>query len=224
MRRLWLVLKMWARRLVGLNDTPESIAAGTAIGVFIALLPVYGFQMILGASIAAVARVNKVAAALPAWLTNPVTIPPVLYLQYRLGRLLIPGRDPEGMWHRIHRVNEAVAQISIWDLRNTWKGVFTALKDVGWEVLLPTLVGSLISGVVLGIVTYPLMIRAVIWYRRKREELRRRRELRLAQYLAGHVPDVPDAPESRKISGARARRAARSTRVYPPGEASPPGP
>ena len=96
LRRVRFIIYKWLRKIVRLDDSPHSIATGTAIGMFVAMLPIYGFQMITGAAIAAVARVNKLAAALSAWITNPLTIPPFLYFQYHLGRLVADSRqDPD---------------------------------------------------------------------------------------------------------------------------------
>ena len=228
MRRLWLIVKRLVRRILGLNDSPHAIAIGASAGVFIAFMPLYGFQMVLGAGLAAVVRGNKIAGALPAWLTNPVTIPPVLYAQYLLGTLFVGGAERAEVWPKIKEVGRAAGNLSVTDWKNTSREVMLHIKDLGWDVLWPTLIGCFISSVILGIVTYPLMVRAVIWFRFKREAMRERRRLRLARLRAGSAPDVPEAPaspeEARRPSAARARRAARSTRIYPPGETTPPGP
>ena len=89
-RRLKVVLRRWLRRILFQKDTPESIAAGTALGMFIALTPTVGFQMIIAIILATVARVNKVAAALLCWITNPLTMWPIYYGCYRLGLLIMP--------------------------------------------------------------------------------------------------------------------------------------
>jgi hypothetical protein len=209
MRRLWFIVRKWARKFLGLADTPESIAAGAAIGVFVGFLPLYGFQMILGACLAAVARVNKVAAILPVWLTNPVTIPPVLYAQYLLGRIFVSSRDVEGVWPKIQRVGKAAGDLSLFDLKNTWHAMLVAMKDVGWEVLWPTLIGSFISSVILGIATYPLMLRWVIWSRRRREARRSARRLRLsARGVARAAPQPPVPADAATLDDAKAGQAA----------------
>jgi hypothetical protein len=228
MRRLWLILKRLVRRILGLNDSPHAIAIGASAGVFIAFMPLYGFQMILGAGLAAVVRGNKIAGALPAWLTNPVTIPPVLYAQYLLGTLFVAGGRPEKVWPKIQEVGRAAGNLSLTDWKNTSRNVMYHVKDLGWDVLWPTLLGCFISSVILGLITYPLTVRAVVWFRFKREAIRERRRLRLAAYRAGaggaEEADRDD-PTVGRLRGLRARRAAESTRLHPPvGEEPPPGP
>lgn len=210
MRRIRFLLYKWFRRLLRHKDSPHSIAAGAAIGIFVGMLPIYGFQMITAVAVAAVARVNKVAAALPAWITNPLTIPPFLYFQYRLGRFVVGGEEVAGAWPRLQKVGEAAGRISLLDFKNTSREVFAAARALGWEVLWPTIIGGLLSGVLLGLATYPLTLRAVLWYRRKLAERRERRRQRLAAYLA----EMAEA--------ARAKAAAEGGPV--PEDLSPPGP
>ena len=131
MRRLWLIVKRLVRRILGLNDSPHAIAIGASAGVFIAFLPLYGFQMVLGAGLAAVVRGNKIAGALPAWLTNPVTIPPVLYVQYLLGTLFVGAGTRGEVWPKIKEVGRAAGNLSVTDWKNTSREVMTHVKDLG---------------------------------------------------------------------------------------------
>ena len=195
LRRVRFIIYKWLRKIVRLDDSPHSIATGTAIGMFVAMLPIYGFQMITGAAIAAVARVNKLAAALSAWITNPLTIPPFLYFQYHLGRLVAGSRQVGNVWPKLEAVGAATGRLSLLDLKNTSREVFAAARALGWEVLWPTLIGSLISGVALGLAAYPLAFRAALWYRRKRDERRARRRGRLAAYLAEKAGGGPTPEE-----------------------------
>jgi len=203
MRRVRYIFNKWLRRIVRLNDTPHSIATGFSIGVFIGMLPVYGFQMIISAAVAAVARVNKVAAIIPVWITNPLTIPPILYLQYLLGKLIVRAEDVEGVWPKIQEVGRAAGEVSLWDFKRTSGAVLAAASSLGWDVLWPTLIGCIVSGVALGLLAYPLVLRAVIWYRRRKEARRARRRERLATYLEDKAREEAAAdgkPEPESVS------------------------
>jgi uncharacterized protein (DUF2062 family) len=206
-RRVRYIFYKWLRKIVRLNDTPHSIATGASIGMFIGMLPVYGFQMIISASIAAVSRVNKIAAVVPVWITNPVTIPFVLYLQYLIGKLFLGSQDVPTAWEKISAVGRAAAEIRVMDFRATVKEFFEAAYALGPAIVWPTLLGCLISGVVMGLATYPVVLRAVLWYRRKKEERRARRRERLAAYLEE-----------------KARQEAASEGQPEPEEVAPPGP
>lgn len=63
----------------------SGVAGGLATGLFIAMTPTLGIQIVLAALAAYVLRVNVPAAVLACFVTNPVTAPIVYSLQYKLG-------------------------------------------------------------------------------------------------------------------------------------------
>jgi uncharacterized protein len=126
-------------RFIRLRGTPDEIAKGLALGVFIGLTPTLGFQMIIAIFLAILLRENKLAAALGVWITNPLTAPFIYALEYETGRLLLGlsrARFP--------------AELS-----------FSALQAMGWHVLLPLCVGSLIYGVILTPLIYAVTLRTI---------------------------------------------------------------
>lgn len=80
-------------RLWHLHRRP--IAGGVAVGLFCAFIPL-PMQMLFAAIIAIYFRVNLPLAVSLIWLTNPITIPPVFYLLYAFGSLLL-GRPPRDL-------------------------------------------------------------------------------------------------------------------------------
>lgn len=67
----------------------HSIARAAAIGVFSAFLPI-PFQMLIAAGLAIALRANIIFSVMSVWVSNPLTIPPLLYLGYRVGILILP--------------------------------------------------------------------------------------------------------------------------------------
>ncbi len=72
----------------------NSLAGGIALGVFISLTPTVGAQMIISGLAAYFLRVNIPVAVACAWITNPVTIPIIYPLEYKLGIFLFGTPDP----------------------------------------------------------------------------------------------------------------------------------
>ncbi len=66
----------------------RTVVPAFAIGVFIAFLPTPG-HTVMGALSALAFRVNIPVAALATWVSNPVTMAPMYYFAYRLGRYLL---------------------------------------------------------------------------------------------------------------------------------------
>jgi uncharacterized protein (DUF2062 family) len=69
----------------------RSIAGGLSIGVLVSMLPLPG-HTITAVLIALILGYNLGVAALGAWFNTPLTMLPVFYFEYRLGRLLL-GMD-----------------------------------------------------------------------------------------------------------------------------------
>lgn len=66
----------------------RSVAGGTAIGLFIAFIPI-PFQMGLAATAAIFFRVNLPLSVVLVWVSNPITMPPMFYATYKLGAWLL---------------------------------------------------------------------------------------------------------------------------------------
>ncbi|MES2664380.1 MAG: DUF2062 domain-containing protein [Pseudomonadota bacterium] len=70
----------------------HSVAGGVFIGLFCAFIPLPA-QMPLAAIMAIIFRVNGLIAMIGTWVSNPFTFPPLIYVAYHIGALLI-GEKP----------------------------------------------------------------------------------------------------------------------------------
>ncbi|MAE61922.1 MAG: hypothetical protein CMJ49_11270 [Planctomycetaceae bacterium] len=148
--------------ILHVNDTPNRIAWGAAVGMFVALTPTFGVQIFLVLALTWILRVNKVAGFAMVWVTNAVTIAPIYTLQYILGAFLMgegfqlrlisyPGKESPGFWQMI---------TSPWQtIQATW----TSIE----EIAIPLCVGSLASATIWGLLTY-FVVRMAVTQRRLR--------------------------------------------------------
>jgi uncharacterized protein (DUF2062 family) len=104
----------------------RSVSGGVALGLFWAMIP-FPSQMVAAAISAIPLRVNLPISVVLVWVTNPLTMPPVFYFNYKLGTWLL-GKP---------------ARIGEFQLSVEW---ITREIGVIWK---PLLLGSLISGIVL---------------------------------------------------------------------------
>ena len=80
-------------RLLHLHNTPHEIALGCAIGVFIAILPVYGLHTVMVIIAALVIRpANKIAMLVGTNISLPPTLPFITWAGYEIGRFILKGR------------------------------------------------------------------------------------------------------------------------------------
>ena len=64
------------------------MAGGAALGVFLAFIPV-PIQMLIAAPLAFLFQVNLPVALAATWVSNPLTLAPILLLAYKVGSLLL---------------------------------------------------------------------------------------------------------------------------------------
>ncbi|MBM3245168.1 MAG: DUF2062 domain-containing protein [Candidatus Omnitrophica bacterium] len=86
-------------KLLRLNNTPAEIALGVAIGVFIAILPLYGFHTLLVLIAALLVRpANKIAMLVGTNISLPPTVPFITWAGYEIGRAILKNNYPPLSW------------------------------------------------------------------------------------------------------------------------------
>ena len=102
-------MRAWIRNLVRVNDTPEALARGLAVGVFFGASFFWGLQIALAVLVAHLVRGNKVVAAAMTAVSNPLTNLPLYGLSYLVGHLLIGGQDPLPDFGAVHSIQGFLA-------------------------------------------------------------------------------------------------------------------
>jgi uncharacterized protein (DUF2062 family) len=165
LRRAWVGIYKLARQ----KDPPERIALGLALGIFIGFLPIMGIQMAVVSIFALPLRANLKAAIAGVWISNPITVIPLYYANYRFGLLFLPAREADR-----ETFGAAIERASDWDWSDIW-GSLCNLFDFGADILGPLWLGSAILGVVFGVPTYFATKRLVIRYRARRAARKQRK-------------------------------------------------
>lgn len=109
----------------------HSVSVAAAIGVFVAFLPIIG-QMPTAAILALLFRANLPISIVLVWISNPVTIPPMFFATYELGRWILDYPH---------------IQFSI---EFSWQWLTSEFLKL-WK---PLLTGSLICGTFFSIISY----------------------------------------------------------------------
>ncbi len=83
----------WVRyhylRLVRLNDSPEKVALGFAIGVTVGIFPTFGLGIVIVIFLAWLTKINKASAIIGTLLMNPWTSPFFWALSFFTGSLML---------------------------------------------------------------------------------------------------------------------------------------
>ena len=148
------VARYFYNRFIRLHGSAKQIAWGAAVGFFVAMTPTMGIQTLLAVPIAALFKINKVAAAATVWLTNPVTAPFIYGFNYMLGAKLL-GYPSKAVFFS----NPS------WETFWHWGG----------HVLLSLSVGGILTGIIAGVAGYFVTLRVVRTAREKARRLRRKK-------------------------------------------------
>ena len=139
----WLVAHHMT--LMTIADTPNSIALGSAIGIFFGFTPLYPLKTLLSIVVAWVCRCNKVAAAIAVTLHDVMiwAMPAIYVAEYQLG-----------CWS-LHRTVAQRVHFRQFGLRDFvhWH----VFSRVVWPTFWPAFVGSLFLAVPSAIIIYFVM-------------------------------------------------------------------
>jgi len=127
-------------KLFKINDSPKKVALGVGLGVFAGLLPGTGPAAAL--FLAFIFRANRAAALLGSLLTNTWLSLVTFILAIKVGSVILKMN-----WHRVQEQAQGLLRDFSW--ANFFKLSFL-------EVLLPVIIGYLVIGLVLGVLSYSL--------------------------------------------------------------------
>ncbi len=135
-------VRKYLRRLLALEDTPERIALGFAIGVFFAFSPLLGLHTFLGLMAAFLFGLNRPAVLIGVFINNPWTLVPIYGFAIYVGGMLVgfpnTGPMPHFGWKQI------------------WSETFWVQVAGQWRMLKPLLLGSSVLAVLTSILSYLL--------------------------------------------------------------------
>lgn len=154
--------KYYFLKLLRLRGTPQSIAMGAAIGVFIGLTPTIPFHTIMIIAITVITRTSVIAALITSVIVcNPLTYIAIYYLSLVLGNLVTPFTLN---WEKLKQVLDVVLSDGSLETR------IQPMLSVGYEATVVMLVGGTVLALPAAILSYYGCLFLVISYRRKRRQ------------------------------------------------------
>ncbi len=154
------MLRASFRRLLAIDDPPERTALAFSVGVFIAFSPLLGLHTILATLLAFVFRFNKIAIYTGTFLNNPfLTLVPIIIASYAVGAFIMGrplGIPSEGI--------ELLKNPAIFS-GEYYRRIFVQSR----YIVEPFAVGGMVLSVVCSLLAYPLTLRALRAYRRRRD-------------------------------------------------------
>lgn len=173
--RAWL--HKHSLKLLAIRDTPEAIAGGVAIGIFLGFTPLFGFKTLLAIFLAWLTGSNILAAVIAGTLHDLILplMPAIFLWEYGIGSWLLSHP---------HRWPGSVIKLTM--SPQAWLN-WSSFVTIGT----PMLLGSVVCGVPLALATFLVARRLIVRHRLKHSR-------RLAGYLMAGK-DLP-ADESENAS------------------------
>ncbi|TGN41444.1 DUF2062 domain-containing protein [Marinobacter confluentis] len=148
----------------------HSVARAFLIGIFFTFIPM-PFQMLAAAFFAIWFNANLPLSVILVWISNPVTMPPIFYFNYKIGAVVLdrPLLD--------------------FEFQLSWTWLSGRLMDIG----IPLYLGSLLVATICGCLAY--LVIQYLWRRKVRKDWRERiRDRRLQRITARANIDKPEPP------------------------------
>ncbi len=164
------------RWVVKLRSSPRAIAGGLGVGTFIAFTPTVGVQLILAVVVATFFNMNRPASMIPVWITNPITVAPIYTFNYWLGSKVWDGPPLSEVSGFFIDIGRTMTRLEFWNIKEQ----FLAVLQMGKEILIPLLIGSITIGAVSGFLVYGLSLKllSVFFTRRSQKHLLNHRKSR----------------------------------------------
>jgi uncharacterized protein len=177
LRSTYAFLKL---KVLHVTDTPHRIAMGVAVGVFVAfgLAPFLGTHIFAALVLSAILGGNKIAAIASMWVHNPITMWPIIFGEYELGKHVV------GLWTRAPKGGHELLKrfLDNWEDQGVFSYPFVTefwheLSHVMMKIGLEVGIGCAILGVVTAVLSYFAAKEIVIEHRKKNPHVRYRTEI-----------------------------------------------
>lgn len=146
--------RSWLRRalhwLFHLRGSPEAVALGLALGIFIAFTPALGLQTISALTLATLLGASRPAALAGTLVTNPVTQLPISLFTYWFGNLVWQGPPIERVRQALVDALDGFAERPLFDLGDPVR----QFAELSREVFVPLWIGGILLGFVAGGLSY----------------------------------------------------------------------
>lgn len=163
---MWRRIKSYViEKVLGLNDSPHSIAMGVALGWLVMWTPTVGIQIGIYVILAQLLRVNKSAGIPVVFISNVVTALPLYWFVWQVGARVL-GRHGDAATQssfgdQLGVLLEKSAGLSALFTADFWLELWNLLTNFGTELW----VGAAVLGVASAIPFYFITLWAVMSYR-----------------------------------------------------------
>ena len=155
-------------RVLHIDDEPERIAGGVFAGILVAYTPFFGLHLLLGLLVSLIFKVNKFATLSFVWVSNVLTLIPIYYPSYIVGRKILnifnpkPAMTPQEIVKCFSAIIRKIDFDSVFEA-DFWQSFWHLFTRIGLELF----IGGVIIGIPVAALAYKLTFRSISKHRRK---------------------------------------------------------
>lgn len=161
-------LRPLLRVLQKFRGSPQAIAGGFSLGLFLALTPTIGLQLIIAVFLATIFKLSRPAALISVMVTNPLTVPPIFTFNYWVGKLFFEGPSVREVYGHLLGIAAEMAKMNIWQVGDQ----IQAFAGIGQDMLVPLFFGSFLVALLAGALSYVFLVR-FLWFLKLHKERKR---------------------------------------------------
>ena len=152
LRKVKRIISYYKLRLARLPDSNYAISSGFACGAMVSFTPLLGLHFVLAVIFAYLIRGNFIAALIGTVVGNPITFPFIWGLIYKIGTYLTNIK----LQKITHEIN------------------FDMIVNQTYDIFFPMLVGGIIIGPLVWIITYYVIYSFVASFKKRRNKKNKR--------------------------------------------------
>jgi len=160
----WRVASYYYWKVIRNSGSPEYIARGAAVGMFVGFFIPMGFQIVAAIPLAFLFKGAKIPAVVLTFISNYVTSLVIYPVQCYVGSYLI--FNPLHWADLVEKMKNLLEQQTL-----------DSLTALGTQVVLSFFAGGLLFGILFSVPCYWVTLHLVVRYRRRRAEKRAKKEM-----------------------------------------------
>ena len=138
------------------NENPGKVSAALGFGIFMGIVPIWGFQMLTAVFLAQLFRLNKILVLVASNISIPPAIPFIIYFSYKTGGFVL---GTQGTLTR-----ETVAYLKD---RIMTGHFYETLNELGYN-LYQYVIGSLALGLAMGLTVFVVSYFLLVLFQHKK--------------------------------------------------------
>jgi uncharacterized protein (DUF2062 family) len=168
-RNLLFKLRPVFRWILKFRGSTRSVAGGLGLGTFIAFTPAMGLHVVMALCLATLFNLNRPAAVVPVWITNPVTMAPIYTFNYWVGCFFMDGPPVKVVSKEMLAITAQIAKMDFFSLKEQ----IITFYHLGQDIIFPLVIGSLVVGIISGGIVYVISLNSLAFLQRKRRKKNR---------------------------------------------------